>query len=137
MIPTLYDKTGAVKIGDLTDTIECLVEEERNGLFELTMVYPATDSIVESIQQEAIVVADANDYLKNQKFRIYNIRKLMANRIEICARHISFDLAFDWVDSISIENQSCEYALNTILKTHNFVRILKVIQTLLMRKTTK
>ena len=66
MIPTLYDKTGAVKIGDLTDTIECLVEEERNGLFELTMVYPATDSIVESIQQEAIVVADANDYLKNQ-----------------------------------------------------------------------
>lgn len=125
MIPTLYDKTGAVKIGDLTDTIECLVEEERNGLFELTMVYPATDSIVESIQQEAIVVADANDYLKNQKFRIYNIRKLMANRIEICARHISFDLAFDWVDSISVENQSCEYALNTIFKNSQFCKNFK------------
>ena len=125
MIPTLYDKTGAIKIGDLTDTIECLVEEERNGLFELTMVYPATDSIVESIQQEAIVVADANDYLKNQKFRIYNIRKLMANRIEICARHISFDLAFDWVDSISIENQSCEYALNTIFKNSQFCKNFK------------
>ena len=125
MIPILYDKTGAVKIGDLTDTIECLVEEERNGLFELTMVYPATDSIVESIQQEAIVVADANDYLKNQKFRIYNIRKLMANRIEICARHISFDLAFDWVDSISIENQSCEYALNTIFKNSQFCKNFK------------
>ena len=125
MIPTLYDKTGNNKIGDLTDTIECLVEEERNGLFELTMVYPATDSIVESIQQEAIVVADANDYLKNQKFRIYNIRKLMANRIEICARHISFDLAFDWVDSISIENQSCEYALNTIFKNSQFCKNFK------------
>ena len=125
MIPTLYDKTGAVKIGDLTDTIECLVEEERNGLFELTMVYPATDSIVESIQREAIVVADANDYLKNQKFRIYNIRKLIANRIEICARHISFDLAFDWVDSISIENQSCEYALNTIFKNSQFCKNFK------------
>lgn len=125
MIPTLYDKTGNNKIGDLTDTIECLVEEERNGLFELTMVYPATDSIVESIQQEAIVVADANDYLKNQKFRIYNIRKLMANRIEICARHISFDLAFDWVDNISIENQSCEYALNTIFKNSQFCKNFK------------
>ena len=125
MIPTLYDKAGAVKIGDLTDTIECLIEEERNGLFELTMVYPATDSIVESIQQEAIVVADANDYLKNQKFRIYNIRKLMANRIEICARHISFDLAFDWVDNISIENQSCEYALNTIFKNSQFCKNFK------------
>ena len=29
MIPILYDKTGAVKIGDLNDCIECLVEEER------------------------------------------------------------------------------------------------------------
>lgn len=120
MIPTLYDKTGAVKIGDLTDTIECLVEEERNGVFELTMIYPANDSLIESLQKEVIIVADANDYLKNQKFRIYNTRKLMANRIEICARHISFDLAHDWVDSIAIENQSCEYALNTIFRNSQF-----------------
>ena len=41
MIPTLYDKTGNNKIGVLSDCIECLVEEERNGIFELTMIYPA------------------------------------------------------------------------------------------------
>lgn len=120
MIPTLYDKTGAVKIGDLNDCIECLVEEERNGIFELTMIYPANSSILESIVYDNIIVADANDYLKSQKFRVYNTRKLMANRIEICARHISFDLVHDWVDVISIENQSCEYALNTIFKNSQF-----------------
>lgn len=120
MIPTLYDKAGAVKIGDLNDCIECLIEEERNGIFELTMIYPANDTIISSLERENIVVADANDYLKAQKFRIYNTRKLMANRIEICARHISFDLAHDWVDSITIENQSCEYALNTIFRNSQF-----------------
>lgn len=120
MIPTLYDKTGNNKIGDLNDCIECLVEEERNGIFELTMIYPANSSILESIAYDNIIVADANDYLKSQKFRVYNTRKLMANRIEICARHISFDLVHDWVDVISIENQSCEYALNTIFKNSQF-----------------
>lgn len=125
MIPTLYDKTGTIKIGVLNDCIECLVEEERNGIFELTMVYPANSSILESIVYDNIIVADANDYLKSQKFRVYNTRKLMANRIEICARHISFDLVHDWVDAISIENQSCEYALNTIFRNSQFSKHFK------------
>lgn len=125
MIPTLYDKTGNNKIGDLNDCIECLVEEERNGIFELTMIYPANSSILESIVYDNIIVADANDYLKSQKFRVYNTRKLMANRIEVCARHISFDLVHDWVDAISIENQSCEYALNTIFRNSQFSKHFK------------
>lgn len=125
MIPTLYDKTGNNKIGDLNDCIECLVEEERNGIFELTMIYPANSSILESIVYDNIIVADANDYLKSQKFRVYNTRKLMANRIEVCARHISFDLVHDWVDVISIENQSCEYALNTIFRNSQFSKHFK------------
>lgn len=125
MIPTLYDKTGNNKIGDLNDCIECFVEEERNGIFELTMIYPANSSILESIVYDNIIVADANDYLKSQKFRVYNTRKLMANRIEICARHISFDLVHDWVDVISIENQSCEYALNTIFRNSQFSKHFK------------
>ena len=125
MIPTLYDKTGTIKIGDLNDCIECFVEEERNGIFELTMIYPANSSILESIVYDNIIVADANDYLKSQKFRVYNTRKLMANRIEVCARHISFDLVHDWVDVISIENQSCEYALNTIFRNSQFSKHFK------------
>ena len=120
MIPVLYDKTGSNKIGDLIDSIECYVEEERNGIFELTMVYPANTALLDNLCYENIIVVDANDYLKNQKFRIYNTRKLMSNRIEICARHISFDLAHDWIDTLSINNQSCEYALNMIFKKSQF-----------------
>ena len=122
MIPTLYDKTGTVKIGDLTDCIECLVEEERNGIFELTLVYPSASDLLDCIITENIIVCDANDFLKHQQFRIYNTRKLMANRIEICARHISFDLAHDWIDKIEFENQSCEYALNQIFRNSQFCK---------------
>lgn len=122
MIPTLYDKTGTIKIGDLNDCIECLVEEERNGIFELTLVYPSASDLLDCIITENIIVCDANDFLKHQQFRIYNTRKLMANRIEVCARHISFDLAHDWIDKIEFENQSCEYALNQIFRNSQFCK---------------
>lgn len=120
MIPLLYDKIGTTKIGELTNCIECLVEEERNGIFEISLIYPTTDSIFNSLEEENIIICDANDSLKTQKFRIYMTRKLMSNRIEVYARHISFDLAYDTVDNIDITNQSCEYALNTIFRQSQF-----------------
>ena len=55
MIPVLYDKTGSNKIGDLIDSIECYVEEERNGIFELTMVYPANTTLLDSLCYENII----------------------------------------------------------------------------------
>lgn len=120
MIPLLYKKDGITKIGELTNCIECLVEEERNGIFEVSIVYPTTDSIFNSLEEENIIICDANDTLKAQKFRIYMTRKLMSNKIEVYARHISFDLAYDTVDNIDITNQSCEYVLNTIFRQSQF-----------------
>ena len=120
MKPLLYDKTGTIKLGELTNCIECLVEEERNGLFEISLIYPTNDTLFNSLEEENIIVCNANDTLLNQKFRIYMTRKLMSNRIEVFARHISFDLAYDYVDSIDIKNQSCEYALNTIFRNSQF-----------------
>ncbi len=120
MMPSLYKKDGTTKIGELTNCIECLVEEERNGIFEVSIIYPTTDSIFNSLEEENIIVCNANDTLLNQKFRIYMTRKLMSNKIEVFARHISFDLAYDTVNSIDITNQSCEYALNTIFRQSQF-----------------
>lgn len=120
MLPILYDKTGRNQIGVLVDTIECFVTEERNGNFELNMIYPSSSDILNDLINGNIIVADANDISKNQKFRIYNTRKMMSNRIEICARHISFDLANDFIESLSIEEQSCEYALNMIFRNSQF-----------------
>ena len=120
MKPLLYDKTGNVKLGELTNCIECLVEEERNGLFEVSLIYPTNDTLFNSLEEENIIVCNANDTLLNQKFRIYMTRKLMSNKIEVFARHISFDLAYDYVNNIEIEKQSCEYALNTIFRSSQF-----------------
>lgn len=120
MIPQLKDKTGSTLIGNLSSSMECLVTEERNGLFELTMVYPINYDVYASLTKGNIIVADANDTLKAQQFRIYMTRKMMSNRIEVYARHISFDLAYDFIEGLTITNQSCQYALSQIFSKSQF-----------------
>ena len=47
-------------------------------------------------------------------------RKLMNNKVEVFARHISFDLMHDYIDNVSFNNQSCEYVLNQLFRNSNF-----------------
>lgn len=118
----LYDKTGETLIGNLDEFISCEVTEVRNGIFDAKIVYPAMRSISNELIRENIVVCKANDKLLNQKFRIFNVRKKYSNTIEVLARHKSFDLLYDFIEEISIVNQSCEYALNTIFRNSQFSR---------------
>ena len=117
---TLYSKDFATEYGAISSLCEAFVEEERNGLFELSFIMLNTDSLFNYVKEENIVVVNANDTLLNQKFRIYMTRKLMNNRVEVFARHISFDLMYDYIDNISFGNQSCEYALNQLFINSNF-----------------
>lgn len=117
---TLHSKDFKTKYGAIDSLCEAFVEEERNGLFELSFVMLNTDRLFNYIKEENIVVVNANDTLLNQKFRIYMTRKLMNNRVEVFARHISFDLMYDYIDDISFTNQSCEYALNQLFRNSNF-----------------
>ena len=89
---TLHNKDFTTKYGAINTTIEAFVEEERNGLFELSFIMLNTDSLFNYVKEDNILVANANNTLLNQKFRIYMTRKLMNNRVEVFARHISFDL---------------------------------------------
>ncbi|WP_290454755.1 phage tail spike protein, partial [Romboutsia ilealis] len=116
----LYDKTYTTEYGSFDTLAEAFIEEERNGLFELSFIILNTDSLFNYIKEENIVIVNANDTLLNQKFRIYMTRKLMNNRVEVFARHISFDLMYDYIDDVSFENQSCEYALNQLFRNSNF-----------------
>ena len=120
MIPILYDKTGNTKITNLIDCIQCIVTEERNGMFEAELVYSVHSSNSDKLIRGNIIVADANDTLKGQKFRIYKISKPINGRIKILARHISFDMARDVVTGLVIDNQSCEYALNKLFSSSQF-----------------
>ena len=44
----------------------------------------------------------------------------MENVITVFARHESFDLVNDHVESVNLENASCEYALNTLFRNSHF-----------------
>ena len=116
----LYNKDYTTKYGAINSAIEAFVEEERNGLFELSFIMLNTDSLFQYVKEDNIVVVNANNTLINQKFRIYMTRKLMNNRVEVFARHISFDLMYDYIDNISFENQSCEYGLNQLFRNSQF-----------------
>ena len=120
MIPKLYESNGEVLIGSLHNGIKGITTEERNGLFEIEYIYPYFAPHIEKIIRGNIIVADANDKLKNQKFRIYRISKPISGKVTILARHISYDLLRDFIESIEIENQSCEYALNSIFRASQF-----------------
>lgn len=120
MIPILYDELGINKLGELNDCLECFVEEERNGIFELTLDFPNGYPLADQLTKEKIIIVNANDTLLNQKFRIYDTKKFMSETITVFARHISFDLMYDYVGDVTFENQSCEYALNSLFRQSQF-----------------
>lgn len=100
MIPVLYEKIELEKenpfktqgIGGLADAIACTVEEERNGQYELSMTYPLGGLHYEDLQEENIILAMPNDTARLQPFRIYKIGRPISGKVEVSARHISYQL---------------------------------------------
>lgn len=120
MLPILYDKTGNTRIGELTDCIKGYVIEERNGRFEAEITYSIFSPLWDKLILENIFISDANDTLKNQKFRIYRVSKPISGIFTVYAQHISYDLMKDVVEDMNIEMQSCEYCLNQIFRSSQF-----------------
>lgn len=98
MIPVLFDKSATdfstYGIGALSDTISCVVTEERNGAFELEMEYPVTGIHYSDIQNSAIILAKPNESQTPQAFRIYFISNPINGIVTINAEHISYQLNF-------------------------------------------
>lgn len=96
MIPILYkaDATNFITygIGILTETTSCIVKEERNGAYELTLKYPINGYLYSEIKKERIIKAKPNDTSNNQAFRIYRITVPINGVITVYAEHISYDL---------------------------------------------
>lgn len=98
MIPVLFDKSATdfstYGIGALSDTISCIVTEERNGAFELEMEYPVTGIHYSDIQNSAIILAKPNESQAPQAFRVYSISNPINDIVTINAEHISYQLNF-------------------------------------------
>lgn len=95
MIPILYEQTEtnftSNGIGRLADAIACEVDEELNGLYELTLTYPITGQYAEELTERRIILAKPNQISNPQPFRIYKVTKQL-KRIVVNAQHISYDL---------------------------------------------
>nr|DAJ03092.1 MAG TPA: tail protein [Caudoviricetes sp.] len=115
MIPRIYDNSFTAYesngLGLLVDAISCQVEEESNGDFELTLVYPFNGSFFYALKQDNLIKADASDTLKGQLFRIDTISKPLNGQVTVYAKHISFDLAKNSLnEDVNEKNIKCENA---------------------------
>lgn len=116
----LYKKDGITLIGNIEKILSCEADEERNGLFEAVLDCPLNNPLFNDFVEENIIVCKPNDIQDNQAFRIYNTTKFMNNVKTVYARHISFDLAYDFLDTLILTNSSCENALNEIFRQSQF-----------------
>lgn len=99
--------TNTFGIGVLPDCISCEVTEERNGEYELEMVYPMSGWLFEYIEPRSIIVAKANESDDPQPFRVYRISKPINGAVTINARHLTYDLNGVFVGKFSgITSQS-------------------------------
>ena len=102
MIPILYPVNSSEflsnGLGALSDVLSCEVSEERNGAFELQMVYPIDGIHFSDIRNSSIIKAIPSDGANPQLFTVYKITKPMNGRCTIFAQHISYRLSFIPVD---------------------------------------
>lgn len=87
---TEFDTNG---IGVLSDAISCYGDEERNGLFELELIYPIDGKWYDQIADRGIILAKPNLQQEPQPFRIYSITRPANGRVTIKAAHWSYDLS--------------------------------------------
>lgn len=92
--PILYNSNetdfSKLGLGVLIDSISPLVTEERNGQFELILKYPTTGSLFNEIKLDRLIKVDANNNLKDQRFKIIRITKPSNGTITVYAEHISY-----------------------------------------------
>lgn len=120
MTPVLYtpkeEDFNTNGIGLLTDTISCIVKEERNGAFELTLQYLQDGHLADKIVEDAIIKAKPNDKDTEQLFRIYKSGKPIEGVITYYAEHISYELNKNPVCRPKITGKNAQEAVTQILE---------------------
>lgn len=98
MIPRLFPADEATKsnafktngLGGLGDAISCIVTEEKNGQYELELVYPVDGIHFSEIENDMLIMAKPNETSNEQIFRIYKMEKPINGQVTINAEHISY-----------------------------------------------
>lgn len=98
MNPILYgatEKTFVTQgLGVLSEAISCKVTEERNGSYELEMVYPQSGKRFKELLLNRIIKAVPAYRKDPEPFRIYYISKPFNGKVTVKAEHISYQLSY-------------------------------------------
>lgn len=89
-----------------------IITEELNGSYTLELEYAKDGYLADQLVEQNIIVA------KGQAFRIVNVDKTIndsSNTIKILAKHIFFDLAFNFLEDVAPTNLTAQSALAWIL----------------------
>lgn len=113
MIPILLD--GTTRVGWLKDCLSCEVTEERNGVYELTLTYPASGSMARELTVERFIKAKPNQTAENQLFKIYKVSKPISGIFTVNAEHVSYALSYYPISSVSLPSANPTQAINALL----------------------
>ena len=86
---TNFDNQG---LGALYDCISATVTEERNGMYELRIVYPITGLHYKDIRTSSVIKALPHENGTPQLFRVYRIDNPISGKCVIECEHISYQL---------------------------------------------
>ena len=113
MVPVLLD--GTTRVGWLKDCLSCEVTEERNGIYELTLTYPASGSMAKELTVERFIKAKPNQTAENQIFKIYKVSKPINGTFTVNAEHVSYALSHYPISYVSLLSANPTQAINALL----------------------
>ena len=97
MIPILFKKSekafSSNGIGRLSDSVACTVSERLNDFYTLDLTYAANGRHAKEIEPGRLVLATPSDGEQPQPFRIHEVNRTLAGKIQALANHISYDLS--------------------------------------------
>lgn len=114
MTPILLKADAKTKIGWLSECTACEVTEERNGVYELELVYPIGAAHANDIVTDCYIKAKPNQTSANQIFHIYKVSKPINGEFTVYAEHVSYILSGYPVPTVSASGNA-QVAINAIL----------------------
>ena len=126
MTPILYSAAETAftsnGLGRLTDTIEALVTEERNGLYELELRYPVNGRHYAEIQEGCYIGCVHDDDGDIQPFEVYRRSAVINGTVTFFCRHISYKLSNVILDPFTASSVSGALSNFTskAINTNNF-----------------
>jgi len=100
--------------------ISCTVSEELNGSYELELVHPIDEAGKwENLEVFSVIRAPTPRH-GYQLFRIYQPGKVLGSGVEIKARHVFYDLLYNYIESCILQSKAPAEALWQLLGAANY-----------------